>query len=298
MNMSINLNDFRHRLLKNRGHKHLYNLFDELIKSFENKANLSNYEENEIKKTIQVLLYEINNYIYYKMYAIRCLECVEKLNNLLGENEFNNDLNEIKLKIPILDLIASKFLSWNSNYNYWHIGPDTNSYIENLKKDTDYISILNVISILFENSNQGRRPLDLYNEIQLRELFETGLNLLDYYIQNNNDLNCFIKLNNNLNTLRLNDEIIHLDRLDDVNNSITNRLIDSLDRLIDLHLEFYYLWIKYNVNSFLLNIGIDYILSLLELFDEDEIVEILNFINQSSDEKVLSINRKFKLNKT
>lgn len=129
-------------------------------------------------------------------------------------------------------------------------------------------------------------------------MFESGLNLLDYYIQNNNDLNCFIKLNNNLNTLRLNDEIKHLDSLNNANKSITNRLIDSLDRLIDLHLEFYYLWIKYNVNSFLLNIGIDYIISLLELFDEDEMVEILNFINQSSDEKVLSINRKFKLNKT
>ncbi len=296
--MSISLTDFRYRLLKNSGHKHLYNLFDELIKSFDNKPSLSKHEESEIKETIRVLLSEINNYIYYKMYAIKCIECVEKLNKILGENEFNNDLNEIKLKIPILDLIASKFLSWNSNYNYWQNGPDTNSYIENLKINNDYISILNVISILFENSNQGRRPLDLYNEMQLRELFESGLNLLDYYIQNNNDLNCFIKLNNNLNTLRLNDEIKHLDSLNNANKSITNRLIDSLDRLIDLHLEFYYLWIKYNVNSFLLNIGIDYILSLLELYDEDEMVEILNFINQSSDEKVLSINRKFKLNKT
>lgn len=89
--MSISLTDFRYRLLKNSGHKHLYNLFDELIKSFENKPSLSKYEVSEIKETIRVLLYEINNYIYYKMYAIRCLECVEKLNNLLDENEFNND---------------------------------------------------------------------------------------------------------------------------------------------------------------------------------------------------------------
>ena len=279
------LKAFRARLSNNWGHKHLYSFFDEIYLMLSSANSYSFGEIWEIERTIYDLISECKNYAFYKSYAIKCYECAVRLNTLLRNEQINID-KKIKGSLTHEDLYYNTFLDYdNKNYIWTSSTLKTNTYINTLKENKNFDEIHSVVILFFKLANQGRRPWDISSERVFLELTDLGSNLLEFYINNQNNISIFGKIYEHINTLNLQSSYEYLIKTIE-HNSIdkrTERLYSSqanvLEKIVDFQLLFYIIWVEKDTETFLNSLSFEFTTNLLELYDDNKFeIFMKNFI--------------------
>lgn len=266
------LKDFRCRLSNNPGHKHLYGFFDEIFSALSIKGELQGDDIWEIEHIINDLFWECRNYSYYKNYALKCYECANKLNSFIKDSKINF-AEKLEGSLMPNDFICQHFLVYDDKNSIWIPTSKTKNYIDRLKQDNNKDEIQKVIVILFQKSNQGRRPWDVSSEQNFKELTELGINLLKYYISVSNDLNIFVKLKEHINVLSLQSSYEYLinafeNEKDERTQRTFNNQAQFLEKIIELQLDFFLLWIENNPESFLKDLNLQFVTDLMELYND------------------------------
>jgi hypothetical protein len=264
------LQDFQHRLLNNKGHKHLYAFFDKIYANLKEKESLYPEEIDAVVDTVIKLKYEAMIY-FYPSYSLKCMDCAERLNSIINNSLLSKDIRELKES--------------HIEKNFWNFSHTEKfrSFVNELKEISEYDKILNIIRSCFAFSDSGRRPRNLDIEIQMNYLVTFGHDLLDWYLIQTNNTECFAGFCEYIDILHLQNIYESFDHI--AWREEANCIVTSIKR----HLHFYQKWVAMNPKTFLETNDEDFIHQLLELYDDNAFFVLLNHISRVNSNKVLHV---------
>jgi hypothetical protein len=275
------LRDFQFRVENNIGHKHLYKRFDHILSELEKRDTCDSDELNEMVATIYLLIFESQVYISFighQQYTVKCLECAERLNSFMvrksGKQPFSCSARIEELKE---EQIEKNFWAFSFSEMF-------KKQLVVLKENKAYDEIKTVIKKCFEHSDSGRRPRDLPIEREMKDFVLLGHDLLEWYIIQTNDIDCFPKWHNKASS------VLRLQQLYEVTGSEWNRERSCIATSIGYHLKFYERWVEMNPESFLFNLEESFIHQLLKLYDDNKFFSFLrsiSFVNSSKAQNIV-----------
>jgi len=264
------LQDFQHRLLNNKGHKHLYKFFDKIYSGLKEKESLNVEEVDEIINTIIKLKNEAMMF-FYPSYSMKCMECAENLNSIVNNSLLSKFIRELK--------------EYHIEKTFWNffVTESFRNYVYELKETKEYDKILKIIKKCFAFSDSGRRPRNLEIEIQMKNLVIFGHDLLDWYLLQTSDIECFSEIYEYI-------DVFHLQNIyENFDNTKWNEEVNCITTSINRHLRFYKKWVEINAQSFLEINKEGVIHQLLELYEDNDFFFFLNHISRINTDKAINI---------
>lgn len=169
-------------VLNNKGHRHLYNKFDEIMLRLKSGEGKTDEEQRALESAISLLAFEgdvFTGFPGYNFYVVRCYYCAFRLFEFVHDEcrkqwlQSKLDRFFTKIKECHLTTYLPKELFEAYNRQLWY----------NSKTG----SVLELTRQCFECCDAGRRPHEYYKEKEMYDNFIRGFRLVKEYLERTHD---------------------------------------------------------------------------------------------------------------
>ena len=246
MSSLVNLIEkFQYEVQNNKGHRHLYDRFDELLQRLIAGEGKTEDEQMAIESAIDLLLCESDLFaddFGYRYYVIRCYICATKLYVFILNNGhkqmLQHFLNEVIVKIRANQLIPFFPEDFFFEYN------------NELLVREQFDSVKESIYQCFFWSDSGHRPREYYEEEEMYGQFKRGYKLTKEYLKKTHDYERYIDWFKVLDPIHIGNILASIPEDPEYDN-----IGDLVDETLTLQIEMLEDWKRNSYDSFVANGG-------------------------------------------
>ena len=246
MNSFVNLVEkFQFEILNNKGHRHLYDRFEELLQRLIAGEGQSEEEQRLVEETVNILLTEGISFIgcwNYNYYVVRCYICAYKLFDFIQnadrkawlQHNFGKLIANIRKNLLLPYFPNDFFVEYNNRLL--------------IRKEFD--SVLESIRQSFYVSDAGRRPHVYHDERGMYEQFKRGYELAKKYLNQTHDYERYADWFKILNPIHVGDVLASIPE-----DQECDKIGDLVDETLTMQIEMLEDWKRKSYESFVTNGG-------------------------------------------
>lgn len=235
---------FELEVRNNKGHRHLYDRFDDIMQCLKSGEGESEDEQRALESAISTLSFEgvlFTGMPRYNYYVVRCYVCASKLfgyiHNRYRIQYLQPQLDEFYTRLKdchLLPYLPNDFLADHSNQ------------LSEEKANT----VLELVRQCFECSDAGRRPHEYYKEKEMYNNFIRGYRLAKDYLARTHDYERYADWFKVLDPIHVGNILASIPE-----DSQWDDIGDLVDETLTLQIEMLEDWKKRHYESFVANNG-------------------------------------------
>lgn len=248
------LEKFEFEVQNKKGHRHLYDRFDEIMQSLQSGEGESDEEQRALESAVSMLAFEgdmFTGFPGYNFYVVRCYICAFRL------FEYVRNENRRQWLQPKMDGFLAKI---KDHHLIPYFPKDFfDEYNRQLLDNAQTESVLESIRQCFDWCDAGRRPHDYYKEKEMHDNFVRGYDLANDYLSLTHDYERYVDWFKILDPVHVGEILASIPedpQWDDIGNLVDDTLTMQIEMLED--------WKRNSFDSFVANGGVSLLARCLE----------------------------------